>query len=167
MLKEQFQLALLDEERAIKALPKLLRRRARSARRAWTRCARSLAAPGPLDQEGKRRLARIETLLGVEALTPSRSGKAAQCLSAATGPAGPPHEKYDRLIAAAQKETTIKVAVAHPCDDVSLARSGRGDERLRLIEPILVGPVERMRGVAAQAELDISAMEIVDFGAQP
>ena len=43
-------------------------------------------------------------------------------------------EKYQRLIAAAQKETTIKVAVAHPCDDVSLhgaieahARAHRSD----------------------------------------
>ena len=38
-------------------------------------------------------------------------------------PASPPaasHDKYDRLIAGAQKEATIKVAVAHPCDDVSL-----------------------------------------------
>ena len=29
-------------------------------------------------------------------------------------------EKYKRLIAAAQKASRIKVAVAHPCDDVSL-----------------------------------------------
>jgi phosphate acetyltransferase len=29
-------------------------------------------------------------------------------------------EKYRRLIAAAQSATRIKVAVAHPCDDVSL-----------------------------------------------
>ena len=29
-------------------------------------------------------------------------------------------EKYKRLIAAAQRQTRIKVAVAHPCDDVSL-----------------------------------------------
>jgi phosphate acetyltransferase len=30
-------------------------------------------------------------------------------------------DKYKRLIAAAQKATRIKVAVAHACDDVSLS----------------------------------------------
>ena len=39
---------------------------------------------------------------------------------AATRTTSVSHDKYDRLIAAAQKETTIKVAVAHPCDEVSL-----------------------------------------------
>ena len=74
--------------------------------------------------------------------------------------AAPPHEKYDRLIAAAQKERTIRVAVVHPCDDVSLGGAVEA-KRLGLIEPILVGPVERLRGVASQAGLDIGAMEIV------
>jgi len=78
----------------------------------------------------------------------------------ATGAAAPPHEKYDRLIAAARKEATIKVAVAHPCDDVSL-RGAVEAKRLRLIEPILVGPIARVRGVASQAGLDIGGMEIV------
>ncbi len=78
----------------------------------------------------------------------------------ATGAAAPPHEKYDRLIAAAQKERTIKVAVAHPCDEVSLGGVVEA-KRLRLIEPVLVGPIERLRGVAAQAGFDISTMEIV------
>ncbi len=78
----------------------------------------------------------------------------------ATGLVGPPHNKYDRLIAAAQKERTIKVAVTHPCDEVSLGGAIEA-KRLGLIEPILVGPVERLRGVASQAGLDIGAMEIV------
>ena len=64
--------------------------------------------------------------------------------------AAPPHEKYDRLIAAAQKERTIRVAVVHPCDDVSLGGAVEA-KRLGLIEPILVGPVERLRGVASQS----------------
>src|SRR6185312_11005481 len=68
-------------------------------------------------------------------------------------------EKYDRLIAAAQKEATIKVAVAHPCDDVSL-RGAMEAKSLGLIEPVLVGPVERIRGVASQAGLDIGAVDI-------
>jgi phosphate acetyltransferase len=71
------------------------------------------------------------------------------------------HEKYERLVKAAQAQGMIKVAVVHPCDDVSLEGAIEA-ARLRLIEPILVGPKERVRGVAEHAGLDISAMEIVD-----
>jgi phosphate acetyltransferase len=71
-----------------------------------------------------------------------------------------PHEKYQRLIKAAQAFPAIKVAIAHPCDDVSLQGAVEA-ERLRLIEPILVGPAERIRSVAKAAGLEIGAMEIV------
>src|SRR5689334_9746725 len=71
-----------------------------------------------------------------------------------------PHEKYQRLIKAAQALPAIKVAIAHPCDDVSLQGAVEA-ARLRLIEPILVGPVERIRSVAKEAGLEIGSMEIV------
>jgi phosphate acetyltransferase len=71
-----------------------------------------------------------------------------------------PHDKYERLIKAAQAEATMKVAVAHPCDDVSVGSAVEA-WRLGLIEPILVGPEARIREVAARAGLDISAFEIV------
>lgn len=70
------------------------------------------------------------------------------------------HDKYERLIKAAQAQNTIKVAVAHPCDDVSLEGAVEA-ARLRLIEPILVGPPERIREVAARAGTDIGALDIV------
>jgi phosphate acetyltransferase len=70
------------------------------------------------------------------------------------------HEKYERLIKAAQAQATIKVAVVHPCDDVSLEGAVEAS-RLGLIEPILVGPEARIRASAAHAGLDISGMEIV------
>lgn len=70
------------------------------------------------------------------------------------------HDKYERLVKAARERAAIKVAVAHPCDDVSLEGAVEA-ARLGLIEPILVGPVERIRGVANQAHLDISGFEIV------
>jgi phosphate acetyltransferase len=57
------------------------------------------------------------------------------------------HDKYERLIKAAQTETIIKVAVVHPCDDVSLGGAVEA-ARLHLIEPILVGPEQRIRDVA-------------------
>ena len=72
----------------------------------------------------------------------------------------PGREKYRQLIAAAQKEAKIKVAVAHPCDDVSL-RGAIEAHKLGLIEPILVAPPERLRGIAEAAGLDISGLEIV------
>src|SRR6516162_1527412 len=69
-------------------------------------------------------------------------------------------EKYQRLIAVAQKEETMKVAVAHPCDDVSL-RSTIDAHKLGLIDPILVAPPDRVRKAATEAGLDIAAFEIV------
>ena len=71
-----------------------------------------------------------------------------------------PHEKYDRLIAAAQKQARIKVAVAHPCDDVSL-RGAVEAMKLGLIDPILVGPTDRIRSEASKAGVDIGSIEIV------
>jgi phosphate acetyltransferase len=71
------------------------------------------------------------------------------------------HDKYQRLIKTAQMRPTIKVAVAHPCDDVSLEAAVEA-ARLHLIEPILVGPEERILGVARRAGLDIVGMEIVN-----
>jgi phosphate acetyltransferase len=75
-------------------------------------------------------------------------------------PDGGAHEKYRRLIKAAQAQPTIKVAVAHPCDDVSL-QGALEAARLGLIEPVLVGPEKRIRKAAEQTGLDIDAMEIV------
>ena len=71
------------------------------------------------------------------------------------------HAKFHKLIATAQKHQPVKVAVAHPCDQVSL-ESVVEAAKLRLVEPILVGPQERIKEVAAKYGLDISSFEIVD-----
>ena len=71
------------------------------------------------------------------------------------------HERYEQLIASAQKQAAVKVAVAHPCDESSM-RGVAEAMRLRLIEPILVGPVERMRHAAEQVGFDIGGVELVD-----
>ena len=70
------------------------------------------------------------------------------------------HDKYEQLLKQAQACTTIDVAVAHPCDDVSL-RGCIDAAKLDLIRPILVGPPERIRASAEASELDISSFEIV------
>jgi phosphate acetyltransferase len=69
--------------------------------------------------------------------------------------------RYEQLIAMAQKHPAIKTAIAHPCDDVSL-QSAIEAAKLYLIEPILVGPTERVRSVAAKEGLDIGTMELVN-----
>lgn len=71
------------------------------------------------------------------------------------------HEKYERVVKAAQALPRVTTAIAHPCDDVSL-ESAVEAARLGLITPVLVGPTARIRDVAARAGLDISGMEIVD-----
>src|SRR6201996_3413642 len=69
--------------------------------------------------------------------------------------------KYQRLIALAQTQPPVRTAVVHPCDDVSL-HSAIEALKLRLIVPILVGPAERVRNVAATSGLDIAGLEIVN-----
>jgi phosphate acetyltransferase len=71
------------------------------------------------------------------------------------------HGRYKRLIASAQKHPPMVAAVAHPCDAVSL-QSAAEAARLKLLVPILVGPLSRLRDVAAQASVDINAFELVD-----
>ena len=71
------------------------------------------------------------------------------------------HDKFHALVAKAQSHAPVKVAVAHPCDQVSL-ESAVEAAKLKLIEPILVGPEKRIREVAAKHGLDISAFETVD-----
>ena len=71
------------------------------------------------------------------------------------------HAKLHALIAKAQKHAPIKVAIAHPCDEVSLESAVKAAE-LKLMQPILVGPEQRIREVAAKHGLDISGFEIVD-----
>jgi phosphate acetyltransferase len=71
------------------------------------------------------------------------------------------HEKFERLVAKAQREPPVTTAVAHPCDEVSLA-SAIEAAQLKLIVPILVGPAARIREVAARGNLDISSLELVD-----
>jgi phosphate acetyltransferase len=78
----------------------------------------------------------------------------------APAPDAPLHAKYERLIATARLLPPTRTAIAHPCDEVSL-ESAVEAAKLGLIEPILVGPPERIRSLAARCKLDISGMAIV------
>jgi len=71
------------------------------------------------------------------------------------------HEKFERLLAAAQRHPAVTTAIVHPCDDISLTGAIEA-ARLKLIVPILVGPKARIHQAAAEAEIDIKNVEIVD-----
>jgi len=60
VLREQYLLLCLDEERAIDALPALLRQHEAGAEAALENLRKVLAATGTMSAEAKRRLARIE-----------------------------------------------------------------------------------------------------------
>jgi phosphate acetyltransferase len=82
-------------------------------------------------------------------------------MDAPTALATEPRKKYDRLISRARQETAIKVAVAHPCDDVSL-QGALEARRIGLIDPILVGPIKRVQAVAEAARFHLGNAELVD-----
>ena len=69
------------------------------------------------------------------------------------------HAKLRRLVERAQQLPPARTAIAHPCDKVAIESAVEG-ARLKLIEPILVGPKDRIREAAKG--FDISAFEIVD-----
>jgi len=72
---------------------------------------------------------------------------------------GPPRERYDRLLRAAQQLPPVTTAVAHPCDRLSIEGVVEAAE-LGLLSPILVGPPARVREAAKQAEADILGFPI-------
>jgi phosphate acetyltransferase len=71
------------------------------------------------------------------------------------------HGKYNALIYACNALAPVRTAVAHPCDETSLA--GAVDAAAaKLIRPILVGPEARIRKLAASLGIDITGLKIVD-----
>jgi len=76
-------------------------------------------------------------------------------------PATSDHDKFQALLAKAQKLPPMPTAVVHPCDKVSLEAVVEA-ARLKLIDPILVGPEDRIRAVADENNIDIVQFKIVD-----
>ena len=64
LLKGQYQLILLDEDRAIEAIPKLVSGSADRPAGAADALRAMISARGPLSAEGRRRLRRVEALVG-------------------------------------------------------------------------------------------------------
>src|SRR5215467_9746301 len=76
-------------------------------------------------------------------------------------PEGPPRERYDRLVRAAQGLPPVKTAVAHPCDRISIEGVVEA-AKLGLIDPILVGPKGRITAAAQDAKADITCFVLVE-----
>lgn len=71
------------------------------------------------------------------------------------------HHVFERLIERCQDHEKTKVAVCHPCDQVSLLGPIEAAKK-NIIEPILIGPKDRIMAVAEENGVDISAYEIID-----
>ncbi len=67
----------------------------------------------------------------------------------------------DRLIAHVSDLPSVRMAMVHPCDALSL--SGAMDAaRAGMIHPVLVGPRHKLAAAAAEAGIDLTGVEIVD-----
>ncbi len=69
--------------------------------------------------------------------------------------------RFDELFATCESLSPISVAVVHPCDELSLNGALQAAQR-KLIVPILVGPADRIREVAAESNLSLENIEIID-----
>jgi phosphate acetyltransferase len=67
-------------------------------------------------------------------------------------------DRFRRLVDEARTRPTLRVAVAHPCDVHSMQAVAEGLAG-GLIAPVLVGPERRLRAAAAEAGLDLTALE--------
>lgn len=70
------------------------------------------------------------------------------------------HEKYDALIGRCEGLAPVRTAVVHPCDEMSL-RATLEAASMRLIQPIIVGPGERIRALAASLGIDLGRIDFV------
>ena len=71
------------------------------------------------------------------------------------------HEKYDALIAACRTGKSLLTAIVHPCDETSLIGALEA-AALGLIEPVLVGPEQRIKALAEGLHLNLGTFRIVD-----
>ena len=68
---------------------------------------------------------------------------------------------HQDLVKKAQGLPPIRTAVVHPVDEVSLLGAIKAAEA-KLIIPVLVGPEQKIRTVAAEAKVDLSPYELVE-----
>ncbi len=69
--------------------------------------------------------------------------------------------KYELLLERCRSLEPVPTAVAHPCEETALAGALEAGAE-KLITPILVGPVAKIREVAKKSGLDLGSTRIVD-----
>ena len=74
---------------------------------------------------------------------------------------GKKHQKYQRLLGRCKSLPPSPTAVAHPCDESSLKGAVEAAE-LKLLQPILAGPRNKIEPLAKQLGIDVSRYEIVE-----
>jgi hypothetical protein len=74
-MRDQYLMMILDEERAVSAISKMLPEDRAERSAMMTAIRRIVEAPGGLPEENKRRLARVETLFGERKLSSPAFGR--------------------------------------------------------------------------------------------
>ena len=69
--------------------------------------------------------------------------------------------KYEQLIARCKSLAPVTTAVVHPCERSALAGAAEA-AAAGLIEPIYVGPKQRIAEIARDGDIDLGSAEIVD-----
>jgi phosphate acetyltransferase len=78
----------------------------------------------------------------------------------------PARPHLQAIIDAARAGGPIALALAYPCDRVSLESAGAA-ERTGLASPLLVGPRRRIEALAAEADIDLSRFTLHDTADDP
>lgn len=68
---------------------------------------------------------------------------------------------YQKLLESTKDIPPIRVAVVHPCDEISLMGAIEA-QRKGVIEPILIGPKDKISAVAKQIGCNLAGIEIID-----
>jgi phosphotransacetylase/acyl dehydratase len=71
------------------------------------------------------------------------------------------HRRFRMLLGLVPENAALTTAIVHPCDESSMVAAAEAASA-GFIEPILVGPVAKMKAAAEKAGVDISRYRVVD-----
>lgn len=71
------------------------------------------------------------------------------------------HDKFAAFVQRVKPLRPVPTAVAHPCSDAAIQAAIEA-AKAGIIEPILVGPLDRIRAAAEQAGVDLRGLRLVD-----
>src|SRR3954454_10172290 len=80
--------------------------------------------------------------------------------------AAPRHDAYEALLSRCAKLEPVATAVAYPCERTALIGAIEAAEQ-KLIDPILVGPRDKIQQIAREARLKIDRYRLEDIAEAP